>query len=512
MTVLATISGLSAKTAMAANVETLLMPGKLTASHAKFEEDCAVCHDKTDRMQQTPLCLDCHKEIAKDIATKRGAHGHMSNAAKGQCRACHADHKGRDGDIVNFNRSDFDHSMTDFNLTGAHVGLACEACHKKNEKYRKADVSCVSCHRGQDVHKGSLGETCATCHDSSAWNSVHFDHDKTDFPLRDAHTKIECNSCHFGPRYKGTPKRCGDCHATDDVHKGERGDDCGKCHTQASWKTAKFDHLKETGFPLNGAHLDITCNACHTTGNFKDKVPKDCHGCHLAQDSHAGRFGTDCKSCHGEVKWKPVDYDHLKLTKFALIGAHVKLECHICHTSDVEKQKLGTECADCHKAQDPHGGTLGKACDQCHNNDTWHGPVRFDHDLTDYPLLGQHVLASCAQCHASLSFKDTAKDCVACHRSQDVHKGGLGDDCSPCHSSNGWRLWEFDHAKETGFALTGAHRKLTCADCHREPPKKVKLSADCASCHEKDDVHVGEFGRQCQRCHTTISFAAARIH
>ena len=36
-------------------------------------------------------------------------------------------------------------------------------------------------------------------------------------------------------------------------------------------------------------------------------------------------------------------------------------------------------------------------------------------------------------------------------------------------------MWEFDHAKETGFALSGAHRKLTCADCHREPPKKVKL-------------------------------------
>ena len=41
--------------------------------------------------------------------------------------------------------------------------------------------------------------------------------------------------------------------------------------------------------------------------------------------------------------------------------------------------------------------------------------------------------------------------------------------------------------------------------------EKVKLSSDCASCHAKDDIHVGEFGRQCQRCHTTVSFAAAKI-
>jgi len=36
------------------------------------------------------------------------------------------------------------------------------------------------------------------------------------------------------------------------------------------------------------------------------------------------------------------------------------------------------------------------------------------------------VLASCAQCHSSLSFKALGTTCVACHRPQDVHKGRLG--------------------------------------------------------------------------------------
>jgi hypothetical protein len=512
MALLTTIIGFSTKPAQAANVETLLMPGKLTASHAKLEENCGACHDKTDRMRQTPLCLDCHKDIAKDLAAHRGYHGHMANADKTQCRACHADHKGRDASIVILSPRGFDHAATDFPLQGAHAAVACENCHKPREAYRKAEVACVACHRSQDVHRNNLGDTCSNCHEPAAWNKVRFDHDKTAFPLREAHTKVPCAACHIAERYKNTPKRCVDCHAPDDVHKNSRGDDCGKCHTVRSWKTAKFDHAKETGFALNDAHADIECVACHTTGNYKDKVPKDCHGCHLAQDSHAGRFGAKCESCHSEVQWKPVDYDHLKLAKFALLGAHAHLGCHVCHSGDVAKQKLGTGCVDCHKSQDPHAGALGAACDQCHGNETWTGHVRFDHDLTSYPLLGQHVLASCAQCHSSLTYKVAAATCIACHRAQDVHKGGLGEDCAACHSPDGWNLWEFDHAKETGFALSGAHRKLTCNVCHREPPKKVKLRTDCISCHEKDDVHVGEFGRQCQRCHTTISFSAASIH
>jgi hypothetical protein len=38
----------------------------------------------------------------------------------------------------------------------------------------------------------------------------------------------------------------------------------------------------------------------------------------------------------------------------------------------------------------------------------------------------------------------------------------------------------------------------------------VKLSKDCVSCHQKDDIHAGQFGRQCQRCHTTVTFRGGR--
>jgi hypothetical protein len=31
--------------------------------------------------------------------------------------------------------------------------------------------------------------------------------------------------------------------------------------------------------------------------------------------------------------------------------------------------------------------------------------------------------------------------------------------------------------------------------------KKVLASTACGSCHDKDDVHNGNFGDRCERCH-----------
>ena len=94
----------------------------------------------------------------------------------------------------------------------------------------------------------------------------------------------------------------------------------------------------------------------------------------------------------------------------------------------------------------------------------------------------------------------------------DVHKGGLGKECARCHSPNGWRIWDFDHGKETGFPLAGAHSKVACEGCHKQPPGQVKLDTQCVSCHAQDDIHLGQYGRQCQRCHSTVTFKGARLH
>jgi len=504
-----TISATSAATA--ASVEKLLMPGAVTRAHEKQEPDCANCHDRSNRRTQTALCLDCHKDIAADLNGRHGYHGRMPNAGTSECRACHTDHKGRGADIVQLGVTQFDHRLTEFALEGAHRALECNSCHKAAEPWRKAPLSCVACHKSDDVHRGQFEQSCADCHVSMTWAGGRFDHDKTDFRLTGAHTGVSCNACHIGGRFKQTPHTCNGCHATDDEHRGSRGEECGKCHTTREWKTAKFDHLKETGYELVGAHGDLDCQTCHRSGNFKDKLPKDCHGCHRADDAHAARMGSKCQDCHDNEHWKPVAYDHLARHKFALIGAHAKLACDACHTAPVATQKLGTRCVDCHRAEDAHAGKISAGCDNCHGQESWRGGIVFDHDLTDYPLLGLHRVVSCAQCHTSLAFNDAPQGCIDCHSREDVHKGGLGKKCASCHSPNGWALWTFDHAKETDFPLRGAHSKLQCADCHRDPPGTVKTSPLCVACHLQDDRHLGAYGAQCDRCHTAYSWKGARI-
>jgi hypothetical protein len=503
-------SGAWTNSAAAASLEAVLMPGPLSRAHAKFEDDCTQCHNRLDRSKQTSLCVDCHKPIGADIRDQKGLHGKVAQQSNGKCTACHSEHLGRNGDIVRFNHVSFDHQLTNFPLRGAHASTDCRSCHKAAKAWRAAPTVCADCHKADDIHAGQLDHNCGSCHGSLSWAGARFDHDKSKFPLREAHREARCNTCHFGNRYRGAPTTCIACHAPDDAHRGARGEKCGECHNQSSWSATKFDHSK-TGFPLSGAHKSIDCGACHRSGKFEDKLPKTCSGCHRAEDSHAGRFGENCDGCHDTSKWAGTQYDHTIRAKFELTGAHKKLDCHTCHTAVQSEQKLGSDCANCHRADDPHGGALTSGCETCHGVDSWRQDIRFDHDLGDYPLLGMHALVTCAQCHTSKVFKGAPTTCISCHANNDVHKGGLGKDCAACHTPNAWAVWEFDHGSQTGFALTGQHGRLRCVDCHRQPAGEIKLAKECVACHRKDDRHLGQFGTQCQRCHTTLSFKGARI-
>jgi hypothetical protein len=112
--------------------------------------------------------------------------------------------------------------------------------------------------------------------------------------------------------------------------------------------------------------------------------------------------GREVQTYHGNEQWKPVDYDHAVKAKFALIGVHAKLGCHVCHSAVVEQQKLKSDCAACHRAHEPHGGSLQEGCDACHGQQDWHSDLVFDHELTDFPLQQSHAVAV-VQCHRTLN-------------------------------------------------------------------------------------------------------------
>ena len=423
-------------------IEQLVNPGPLAAAHAKLEATCNDCHTPFTRETQNALCLSCHKPVGADVAAHTGFHGRSPEVGSSQCRRCHTDHKGRDASIVFFSPSLFDHDISEFKLTGGHVGIACASCHKPMAKFRDAPVACDACHVKDDVHKGELGDKCRDCHAAETWRktTVKFDHGKTKFALTGAHAKAECRSCHAGAAYIGLPLTCIGCHKADDVHKGSLGAKCQDCHVTEVWSTVTFDHDK-TRFPLHGAHRKSACNGCHSPNPIEDKgkLPLTCIGCHQKDDVHKGSFGPQCQSCHNEINWKQAtNFDHDK-TRFPLVGKHKPVPCADCHKSKDFKQ-TPMLCQDCHK-DTFHKGRLGPECASCHTPKGWL-LWRFDHNKqTKFPLTGRHIGLDCHSCHSKPVSGKPVLDtvCGSCHHKDDVHRGSFGQNCGRCHSTSTFR-------------------------------------------------------------------------
>ena len=470
----------------------------------------------------------------------------------------------------------FDHAKTGFALDGKHAGLTCAKCHNAanisaseratiqmkdaNHSYLGLAKNCASCH--EDKHNGRLGANCLQCHNSTEWKDAkNFDHSKTKFALTGAHQQVSCKQCHVPgndgkPMYVGLKfDRCASCH--NDPHRGEFNQGCESCHSTSTWKrsnfVAEFDHSK-TKYPLNGKHLEVACLACHRGGDFKTSVAhNDCGDCHKP-DPHNGQFlaradGGRCESCHSVTGFKPANYtvaDH-KMTNFALQGRHAELQCAKCHTpagrATVFKIKV-SNCISCH--QDVHKGQFSRApyfnaCEQCHSETTFHA-AGFDlarHQQTRFALTGGHLAVACNDCHKAGTGQNKSPDfhfkqlsCTTCHA--DPHKqqfaarmlavdtSGRSQGCEACHSTKSWRdVSRFDHAT-TKFTLTGTHRAVDCAGCHRPPNLEHRLinvnfssaPMQCEDCHENQ--HGMQFSKdgnitRCAECHNTTKWRPSLI-
>jgi hypothetical protein len=481
----------------------ILMPGELIEGHAKWETQCETCHSNFSKKEMTKLCLDCHKDIAKDRISKTGFHGQDKLAANNSCNSCHKDHQGRKANILGNLPDNFDHNSTRFALLGVHQTTNCNSCHQDNKPFRDTESSCVSCHLENDVHKNALGNQCESCHQPEQWKKLlPFDHSKTDFALKGAHMQTNCNSCHIGQQFSITDTSCVSCHKAADVHAGTNGNQCSNCHNEQSWKKVNFDHDK-TDFPLKGSHLEVSCQACHKNENDTKKLPLTCNGCHANSDVHLGRNGTECDTCHNNQKWDQVKFNHNKDTDFQLTGHHQNLECSQCHTGAL-KDPIARDCASCHLADDIHKNDNMKVCSLCHTTENWKTTSQFDHDFTDFPLLGMHQIAACETCHVNSQFSAIDRSCGSCHL--DAHEGALGTECSQCHNPNAWNIWHFDHDTQTQFELDGKHKNLECNSCHIPGSKPTATPTSCGSCHKNQDIHNGEFGSQCGQCHNTSNF------
>ena len=437
---------------------------------------------------------------------------------------------------------DFNHNETRFPLRGLHVEVSCRQCHTKLV-FSDVGTKCADCHA--DIHRRQFGGKCEECHTIRGWRvsmqSVRQHQNR--FPLFGAHAAVDCGSCHKNAaagRFVGLSTDCASCHMRDyqaarvPDHQGAKLPlTCDQCHGLDSWHGAKFDHARFTGFALDGAHRALDCADCHT-GNHYAGTPADCFSCHAKDFSGAtvpnhvqAGFPRNCATCHNTASWVGAAFDHNRLTRFTLTGAHVNVSCNQCH---VAGRYAGTpqDCHSCHIKEfetatnpDHKRGNFPTDCSGCHTTSGWQG-AKFNHNLSGFPLTGAHSTLACTSCHLGGVFTLSSGACQSCHladfngaKNPNHSAAGFPQDCSVCHTTTSWGGAAFNHNTATTFPLTGAHVNVTCTDCHKNNVFHG-LSTACVSCHladfnnTKSPNHASAgFPQDCSICHTTAKWAGA---
>lgn len=251
-----------------------------------------------------------------------------------------------------------------------HATLAddCLACHTAFDGVR--EQKCVACHRVEDIGKSRVdgaalttprpalerlhvgaraaGAECAACHAEhagrlGAGKATRFEHVALPADLRN-----DCHACHV------------DRLPADELHRRVEvtaDGACASCHGTEGWTPATFAHERLL------ADRRQECSACHL-----ERAPKD--------ELHTSSADA-CASCHTTSAWKPSTFDHSRFFRFDRNHPARCADCHepgkplsqyTCygcheHTPDKladEHREEGirdfTNCVECHRSADEHGG------------------------------------------------------------------------------------------------------------------------------------------------------------
>lgn len=210
----------------------------LTGAHRATP--CAACHGDGVYKGKSTACASCHQ--AAYTATTDPPHGPSGFPLA--CETCH--------NTTSWAGATFDHANTQFPLTGAHVALACIACHGDGV-YKGKPTTCVSCHQADynattdPSHSVvSFPLACESCHNTTAWTGARFDHDTSWFPI-------------YSGRHAGLWSSCTTCHTNATNYTQFT---CFSCHPHDSKTQTDSNHSGVSGYVYDSAH----CYSCHPRG------------------------------------------------------------------------------------------------------------------------------------------------------------------------------------------------------------------------------------------------------
>ena len=247
---------------------------------------------------------------------------------------------------------------------------------------------------------------CSACHTAEGWKlaatagASGFNHDRTGFPLRNAHVQTACGGCHISSARPAS--NCEGCHK--DPHQGRMDRPCAECHTSTTWTdTSSLEQHRQTRMPLTGKHAVIECTACHKRQGERQftSLPVDCYACHRTEyhltgthpnhdgsaDPNVAPFSRDCTLCHQTTAWTPAFVNPNSLPGAVTVqsarlgnhdpyfmlssGSHRNAECSSCHVDTRRMQAV--RCDGCHQdveLRKQHRGTpvqrAAVLCLRCH--------------------------------------------------------------------------------------------------------------------------------------------------
>ena len=178
---------------------------------------CYECHKKQEKWNFRNIginCKDCHPDIHQPFIQAK-------YYPEANCKTCH--NENRWSDIL------FDHSKTEFSLTGAHAKQGCRDCHFKEDtngstrqKFSGISKNCTNCHSDKHFRQFEKNgvTNCSECHDTENWKASRFDHNNAAFRLNGKHINVPCEKCHklqqegseLYVMYKLKDFKCESCH------------------------------------------------------------------------------------------------------------------------------------------------------------------------------------------------------------------------------------------------------------------------------------------------------------